>query len=39
MMSRIGMIALLLAALAVSACNTIEGVGEDISSVGRAGKN
>lgn len=30
--------ALAAATLAVAACNTVEGVGEDIQSVGRAGK-
>jgi entericidin B len=39
-MIRSSMIALALAALTLTAtgCNTVEGVGEDIQSVGRAGK-
>jgi entericidin B len=31
-------IALAAGSLAVAACNTVEGVGEDIQSVGRAGE-
>lgn len=39
-MIRTAMISLALAALTLTttACNTVEGVGEDIKSVGRAGK-
>jgi predicted small secreted protein len=39
-MIRTTMIALAMAALTITttACNTVEGVGEDIKSVGRAGK-
>ncbi|MFM7348760.1 MAG: entericidin A/B family lipoprotein [Erythrobacter sp.] len=39
-MIRTAMMALAMAALTLTttACNTVEGVGEDIKSVGRAGK-